>query len=198
MTPDLEAKIKDVASQKDYSERDVVYFLVESYKFLERKYDKQFGDDKYNQIKFYRNWVCHSRLHGASYIVFKDVDVLIKQEENKPSALNHVDWLDLMTNKIRDCFRSYGLLRLKENILNFLAEIGYSGEFNWEAFRTSLYEVIRDIELIIKDGDEIIFSFKCINPVAQIGDDDLNLEVSIKSRDTISFVLDDHSLEDAL
>ncbi len=196
MTRDIETKIKDVICQKTYSERDVVYFFVESYKFLERKYDKQFGDGKYNQIKFYRDWVCHSYLHGASYKVFKDVDALIKAEANKPNALGHLDWLDAMTNKIRDCFRDYGLLRLKEDIINFFPEIGYDGKFDWENFRASLYEVIRDIQLIIKDGDEIIFSFKCITPVIRVSNDDLDLEVIIKRSDKINFVLDDRSLED--
>ena len=111
----------------------------------------------------------------------------------KRDGRGHLDWQDFMTDKIRQCFRDYGFLALKKDILNFLAEIEYSGDFNWESFRANLYEVIRDISLIIKDGDEIIFTFKCVAPIVRLNNDDLNLEVVIKS-DRFSFVLDDRSL----
>ena len=108
MNKDIQSKIKDVLRQEEYCERDVVYILVESYKFLERKYDRAFGAGKYDRLKFYRNWACHAELRGDSKKVFTDFISLIAAEHSKPNAVGHFDWIDSMTKKIRECFRDYG------------------------------------------------------------------------------------------
>jgi hypothetical protein len=193
MNIDIRHKIYEVLKQDSYSERDVVYVLVELYKFLEKKYGKQFGKGKYDVVKFYRDWSCHSFLHGASYKVFVGIDALIKEEAKKPNAVGHLDWQDQMAKKIRDCFRGYGPLSLKEELLKSFAEIGYEGPFSWTSFRASLYQVLRDTSLIIKDGDDVIFEFRLMEPYARKGDDDLTLNVIIKS-EIYHFALDDRSL----
>lgn len=193
MDIDIKQKIAAALDQENYSERDIVYILVESYKFLERKYRKEFGNGKYDRIKFYRDWVCHAVLHGASYKVFIGIDASIKTEAKKPNAVGHLDWQDQTATQIRQCFRGYSPLALKEDMLQFLPEIEYSRDFHWESFRTNLYEVIRDIPLIIRDGDDVIFEFKCIRPFMPMNYDDLSINVNIKG-DIFSFVLDDRSI----
>ncbi|HET6844939.1 MAG TPA: hypothetical protein VFK06_25130 [Candidatus Angelobacter sp.] len=194
MDADILSKIKKVLEQEKYSEKDIVYFLVESYKFLERKYDKQFGTGKYDRIKLYRNWTCHAQLHGDSHKVFTDFVALIRAEKSKLNALGHYDWTDSMEKKIRECFRGYGPLALKNEALEFLAEIQYAGKFNWESFRINLYETIRDIPLIIKDREETIFTFECVAPRTKQNYDDLNLKAVIIGDTEYSLVLDDRSL----
>jgi hypothetical protein len=160
---------------------------------LERKYDKAFGVGKYDRIKFYRDWVAHAKLDRTSYKIFPGIDALIKAEMNKLNAVGHLDWQNQMSAKIRECFRDYGPLLLREDILSFFVEIDYVGKFNWESFRTNLYEVIRDTPLIIKDGDDTIFEFKCVKPFTKLNYDDLALNVVIKN-DIFSFTLDDRSI----
>ncbi len=193
MDIDIQYKIKEVLKQKHFSEKDVVYFLVESYKFLERKYDKEFGEGKYNQIKFYRNWASHATLYGDSHKVFKDIGKLIKEEMSKSDASGHFDWSNSMADRIQKSFRDYGPVNLEKDISNFFLEIEYNGKFNWESLRSSLYEVIRDIPLAIKDEDKVIFSFKCIAPITNLKYDSLNMEAVIENH-VFSFVLDDRSL----
>ena len=191
---DIREKIKDVLSQSTYSERDVVYFLVEAYKFLERKYDKEFGQGKYDRIKFYRNWTCHAQLYGDSNKVFVDFVELINAERSKLNAYGHYDWLDSMIVKIKERFRQYGPLYLKNDILEFLFEIGYNKNFNWESFRVSLYEVIQDIPLIIKDGEEIIFTFEAVEPMVGGEYNSLELRASICRNEKFFLTWDDHLL----
>jgi len=194
MDADIQSKITAVLNQERYCERDVVYFLVESYKFLERKYDKQFGGGKYDRIKFYRNWACHARLHGDSNKVFADFIALIRAEKSKPNAVGHFDWMYSMADRMREGFRNYGPLSLKNDITEFLAEIKYEGPFNWESFRANLYEVIRDIPLIIKDGEETVFTFECVRPIARQKYDDLTLKAVIIGDGEYLFTLDDRTL----
>jgi len=193
MEVDIKGKIANVLTQNAYSERDVVYILVESYKFLERKYRKEFGNGKFDRIKFYRNWACHSVIDRASDKVFTGIAASIKAEMNKPNAVGHLDWQDQTATQIRQCFRGYSPLSLKEDILQFFPEIEYSGNFHWESFRASLYEIIRDIPLIIKDGDDILFEFKCVKPFQPMNYDDLSINAVIFN-DIFSFVLDDRTL----
>jgi hypothetical protein len=191
---DITEKIKNILRQESYSERDVVYFLVESYKFLERKYSKMFGQGKYNQIKFYRNWTCHAQLCGDSNKIFIDFIALIKAEKSKPNAYGHLDWRYSMADRIKERFREYGPLHLKEEILEFLSEIKYDGDFSWESFRANLYEVIRDIPLVIKDEKENIFTFEVVAPIAGGKYDSLELRAFIIGDGGFSFTLDDRSL----
>lgn len=193
MNADIKSKIADVLREYPYSERDVVYILVESYKFLERKYRKEFGNGKYDRMKFYRNWACHSVIDRASDKIFDGIEASIKAEAEKPNALGHLDWQDQTSTQIRQCFRGYSPLSLKEDILQFLSEIEYDGDFHWESFRANLYEVIRDIPLIIKNGDAVIFEFKCIKPFQATDYDDLSINVVING-DIFSFELDDRTL----
>jgi hypothetical protein len=193
MDADIQKKISSTLQQRSYSESDVVYILVELYKFLERKYGKQFGEGEYNCIKFYRDWVCHSLLHGVSYKVFIGIDVLIKAEMKKLDARGHLDWQDQMAKKIRECFRGYGPLSLQNELLKSFSEVGYGGPFDWTSFRTSLYQVLRDTSLIIKDGDDVIFEFNLMESYARKGYDDLVINVVIK-HEIYHFALDDRTL----
>lgn len=194
MNKDIQGKIRDVLRQRKYCERDIVYFLVESYKFLERKYGKTFGEGKYDRIKFYRNWACHAQLNGDAAKVFTDFIPLIKERRNAPNALGQFDWNDSMNDKIRDRFRFYGPLHLKKEIKGFEAEIKYDGTLDWESFRMNLYEVIRDIPLIIKEGDDVFFTFECVAPPTRQKYDDLTIEATIAGMTHFYLTLDDRTL----
>lgn len=155
MDNDIKNKIKNVFGQREYCERDVVYFLIESYKFLEEKYGREFGASKYNRIKFYRNWASHAELNGDTTKVFVDFIKLIKECRSKSNASGQFDWNNSMTDEIKNRFRPYGPLQLRNEIKELQTEIGYGDIFNWESFRINLYEVIRDIPLTIKEKDDV-------------------------------------------
>ncbi|MEN9341777.1 MAG: hypothetical protein RIQ54_33 [Candidatus Parcubacteria bacterium] len=194
MDKDMQGKIRDVLKQQEYCERDVVYFLVESYKLLERKYEKAFGEGKYSRIKFYRNWACHARLNGDAAKVFTDFITLIKERRNVSNALGQFDWSYTMSDKIRDRFRLYGPIHLRQEIEEFAAEIQYNDTFNWESFRVNLYGVIRDIPLVVKEGDDVFFTFECVVPLTPQKYDDFTIAATIPGMINFSLVLDDCSL----
>ena len=83
---------------------------------------------------------------------------------------------------------------MKKDIEEFLAEIEYEGTFNWESFRANLYEVIKDIPLAIKDGEETIFTFECVAPIAPQNYDDLTLKAVIIRDTEFTFTLDDRTI----
>lgn len=194
MNIDIEAKLVGVLKQKQFSERDVVYFLIELYKFLERKYDKELGNGRYDVITFYRNWICHSYLHGDSYKIFKGFKELIKEQTSKPNALGLFDWIDSIGDKTKEYFREYSPLFLKQEIRSFLYEINYNGKFDWESFRENLYQVIVNIPLYIKDDKTILFSFECIQFIQKNRYDELEIKVVIPGVCEYHFSLDDQSL----
>jgi hypothetical protein len=98
-----------------------------------------------------------------------------------------------MAKKIRECFRGYGPLSLQNELLKSFSEVGYGGPFDWTSFRTSLYQVLRDTSLIIKDGDDVIFEFNLMESYARKGYDDLVINVVIK-HEIYHFALDDRTL----
>lgn len=180
MKPDIQDKIKQVLSQSEYCEKDVIYFLVESYKFLEGKYGKDFKEDKYySRIKFYRNWACHFIIKRDSSKIFKEIINSVRQE---PIGVDdHLIWTDVVEDKIRSCFREYSPQRLHGEIKDFLIEINYKGKFNWESFRVGLYEIVKDTYLSMIDGESEVFRFRCFDVYSgeRLKFNDLNLEVNI-------------------
>jgi hypothetical protein len=111
-----------------------------------------------------------------------------------PNAYGQLDWNYEMIDKIQDRFRLYGPLHLKNEIEEFLVEIQYNDIFNWESFRENLYEVIMDIPLIVKEGNNVFFTFECKRHPTKQKYDDLTIEATVLQSDTFSLVLDDNSL----
>lgn len=194
MTEEIEKNIIDVLKNKTHSEYSVVYCLVECYKYLERKGELK----KFDVIRFYRNWACHSHLSNDTEKVFEEVHLLIKEKtENQRFLSNPTLWRDLMTQKISESFSKYSLSILKEQIESFSHDFSNGQSIvNWENFKSELYKIIVDIPLLIftKDDREV-FRFECkrLYPPSNYKD----LEISVWAGETeFSFSIGDTKLTD--
>lgn len=157
MRNDIVEKLKGVVSNKDYSEQEVVYFFVESYKLLEQINRLS----EYPVIKFYRNWICHSSLTKDADRIFEEVYIILRaekyfsfppQEEDEPPA-----FVELLHNAYQKAFREYFFPKLREEIKKFGGEFLDNKIPKWEPFRENLYQVLIDTPLLIKKGNEELF-----------------------------------------
>jgi len=172
MTPDIITKLNDCLGIGNYSEHDVVYFLVQSYKLLERERQK----DNFPALLFYRNWACHAALYG-----YKEVFRLVIKENQ--DGFGSFECIDLAADQIVKSFSNYSFNKLKDDINSFIK--GFiksrlpSKSLNWESFREKLYEIIKDIPLIVKDGDKEVFRFECRELLKKGNFDDLRIGVEM-------------------
>lgn len=180
MKADIKGKIKKVLRQKTYSEPDVVYLLVECYKFLGEP------KNKFSVLKFYRNWACHSFLLWDTAKIFKEVHNLIKARE--PSK-------NLIVDKVRKSFIGYSFLKLEKELEEIFKLFGYKEKFNWRSFRVKLYKIICDTPLFILKNEDVIFQFKCKEIFKQLSFDDLEIAVWVKDRLFFTVALNDKKLE---
>src|SRR3989344_1065718 len=156
MKNEIIKKLKDITIQKEYSEQDVVYFLIESYKLLEQENKL----DDYDLIKFYRNWSCHSRLDKAAHKIFEEIYIIIRADEylglsqNNPSTFS-----DLIDNTVDKIFENYSFKMLKKEISRFSTNYLEEKNLEFQSFQRPLQNIIKDIPLIITKnydrGEEI-------------------------------------------
>lgn len=189
MKNDIKVKIEKVLIKNFYSEQDVVYFLVESYKFLEQEGRL----DKFRVIKFYRNWACHHLLSKNIDKIFEEVYILIKAEKYF-KKISGKPWIDLVNDEIEKSFKKFSPIKLKDEIDKFVTLFNFSVKLNWKSFREGLYGVVVDSPLLIVEKKENIFIFK-FSEVRDISKfDDLNfLAICPKNNATFLFTSNDES-----
>ena len=183
-------KIKKTLRKKTYSEQDIVYFLVESYKFLEQ--EEKSVRKKFNVIIFYRNWACHYSLSKKTMEIFEKVYILIRAREYINNPLLYID---LINKEIEKSFSEYSFTNLENQIKKFSNSFLDKEAFNWKNLRIQLYNVIVDTPLIINRNKDKIFKFILKKIADKDKFDDLEIEV-ITDRYKFSFLLDDLSLND--
>jgi len=168
--PDIKTKLKSKLSKTEYEESDVVYFLVEMYKFLEQ--ENKLKDYKF--IVFYRNWVCHSALDTNPNIdvFFSD----IKKEIISNNLGIDVDTVDKVLDHLPKTVQSFSFKKLKEDIDKFSANYLDNLTINWNIFRESLYQILigQPLKINIKLQKQIIFEYE-----ENINSGD-NLDIKIK------------------
>jgi len=154
--------LKKMVEEKNYNEKDIVYFLVESYKLIEQNELSNF-----NLIKFYRNWTCHSTLSKDSEKIFEEIYILIKAREYLNLELNEKNnneeflaFGELIQEKVSESFNNYSFKKLKSEIDKFSLEFLDGQKIQWENFKENLKKIIIGTPLVIKRKKEIIFEFK--------------------------------------
>jgi hypothetical protein len=190
MEIDIKEKIKNVLRQETYSESDIVYLLVETRKFLELN---KVGND-FDVLRFYRNWACHSELTNDAGKIFNKVSVLIMAREYVEGTKEQLKWDDLITEKIKEAFIQYSFPKLGGELKKIFDLFCYNENFNWQSFRTGLYEIIQDTPLSIKKDKREIFKFECKKVFKPLNFDDLEIHVTAGVL-FFTFALDDRSLE---
>jgi hypothetical protein len=186
MTEDIKEKIKAVLRKEHYSELDVVYFFVETYKLLERENNL----DNFKTIKFYRNWVCHSSLDKDGEKIFDEAYILIRARKYFPDDSK---FIDIMTDKIPECFRERSFSKLKGEIELFLDSFLNKEKFYWDELRKNLYSVITDTPLLIKENGKEILRFVCQRVILQGKFDELQIETRANNL-IFNFIMDDYTL----
>jgi hypothetical protein len=150
-------KLKVVATCKDFTERDAVYFFVESYKVLEQ--GNRLHD--YPVIRFYRNWICHSSLTKDADRIFEEVYVLVRAEkymsfptpeEDEPPGFH-----ELLDKVYRREFAKYFFPKLRDELVKFGEQYLDKKTPNWQLLRKQLYNILVDIPLVVRRNDEEIF-----------------------------------------
>ncbi len=189
MTQDIKDKLNNKLRSLPYTEVDVVYILVQTYKILESS-DML---ESYKTIKFFRNWSCHAKLNGDAARIFKDAYTLI---ENQNSFKDRFEFIDAFTDQISICFSKYSFSKLRQQTEESFASLGVEG-LNWEEFRKSLYGVIQDTPLIVLDEQrEEIMRFKCVDAIYDMEHDDIEIEVTTETGVNVNITTNDLALED--
>ena len=176
MTDEIIDNLKKIFSLQKYSESDIVYILVEIYKFLEQK--EKLEQTKFRLINFYRNWVCHhclDRNNSARYF-FKEIEQAITEDINLNRGEDAFDKAIVLLPKAISCF---SFLKLRLNLENFSREYLDETSIGWESFRDNLYKIIVHQPLKIKMKKELIFQY---NEVADSAVND-SLKVYLKVGD---------------
>lgn len=124
----LKQKIQKKLGQKNYSEEDVLYSLVEMGKYLERS-GKELGDpvelkvnkNDFSAIMFFRNWVAHPNIDR--YIPEK-ILVNLKNVSNKDNQETEKELFNLLVDEITK-FCKASNIEAKINWDNFFACLRY-------------------------------------------------------------------------
>ena len=166
-------KLKTKFSQKEYQESDVVYILVEIYKFLEQLEETE--RKKFKFILFYRDWICHHSLDRNSNlsVFFKIVIEDIRKNGIDP---------DRISDNLPVAIKSFSLNRLKEDLESFSKGFLDNEKLNWLNFKRHLYRVLIDQKLKIPVSRYLTFSYKeiavgIIDKTLDLSDD---IEVSLE------------------
>jgi len=67
--------------------------------------------------------------------------------------------------------------------------------FDWKRFRISLYEIIKNTPLIIREGQKEVFKFECKEIISKVDYDDLEIR-AISKNFNFNLTSDDDSLDD--
>lgn len=160
-------KLKGVVAEKDYSEQDIVYFFVESYKLLEQQ--NRLSD--FPVIRFYRNWICHALITNDADRIFEELYVIIRAEKYmsfpEPEEGEPPGFLELVNSVYRKAFSKYFFPKLKAELDVFGARYLDRNVPHWQSFRAQLYNVLVDVPLIVKRKDEEVFRLS----LEQLSDD---------------------------
>jgi len=195
MQEELVSKMKETLDKSDYSEKDIVYFLVQAYKLLEIKDKTQSAE--FRVIKFYRNWVCHAFLSRDTKEIFGEVYDHARQILDKTTILVGAGMQ--VEDEIERAFSRYSFIPLKRSIEEFSKQFLDNIVFNWGNFRVKIYSVLVDIPLKIREDEETVFEFslkKCdVLPDLPANPHDLSFEVVVGGH-KFSFDIDDFSLLD--
>lgn len=126
--PSLKQKIQDKLGQKNYSEEDVLYLLVEMGKYLERS-GKEFDDpielkvnkNGFSAIVFFRNWVAHPNIDR--YIP-ENILVNLKNVSSKDNQETEKELFNLLVGGITK-FCKASNIEVNINWDSFLARLRY-------------------------------------------------------------------------
>jgi hypothetical protein len=171
-------KLRRLTHAEQYSEQDVLYFLVESHKLLELTEKLS----RFTVIKFYRNWVCHARLSKDTEKIFDEAYIIIRAKEylNIKEESNgwNFGYHELVDKKANECFQPYSYKKLKEEIEQFSKEYLKGDTPKWRFFMQQLSHIITDTPLVIKrDGTEL-FRFQVVEVSARPPFGNLIIETS--------------------
>lgn len=143
MEDQLKTKIKAELKRGIKSESQVVYFLVEIRKLL----DKSKHAIPYNSLRLYSNWVVHVELtHAQAQNIVRKADVLYPKLI--AGTLNNADKADFSRIFSLDIFR--------EELSQFLNDkgLGSFSEPAWNTFVACFLNVIEDCPLACKAKEE--------------------------------------------
>lgn len=150
MSDDIIEKLKVQIIKDDFEESDIVYILVEMYKFLDR--ENKLSD--FEMIEFYRNWCCHYSL---------DRNPVPANFNDAKKAIDNQLALEQLSEEFfraQDKFASY---RLKENIDNFIDKflLIEKSKFKWDNFKLKLIDVIIDQPLFVRlaNNGHLLFKY---------------------------------------
>lgn len=149
MKEQIDSNLNRILGTDQWSEEEVVYFLVEIYKLIEQQNLKE----NYKVLVFYRNWVCHSSLSSADKI-FEDLVALVKIKKYLDMPRT---WKALSTRIVIESFAEYSPSLLCGEINKFLTGQGLKSEISWKKFIYSMMDVLRDVPLTIKHNGTEIF-----------------------------------------
>ena len=149
-------KLISISQKERYFECDVVYFLVESFKLLEK--EKVLSN--FDVIKFYRNWCCHSKLTSDAHKVFKEISEIFENNKHLKDQ-DPYTFSNLIDETVDREFKKYSFKILRKDIEVFSKDFLDGEIVNFQHFERPLQEIIIDIPLIItKDGDEELFKLE--------------------------------------
>lgn len=189
MNNNIKQKINNILVKNNYSEQDVAYFFVETYKLLESENKLS----KFPTIKFYRDWVCHSVISKYTEKIFYEVYILIKARKYMPDDIR---LRELGIDKIFECFKRHSFIQLKNEVNIFLNSFLDKEKLNWEKLRGELYKIIMDTPLLIKENSQELLRFECKKSIiGQLRFDELQILGTADSNIMFNFRMDDTSLE---
>lgn len=131
----LKEKIKRKLAQKNYSEADVLYLLVEIGKYLERS-EKNLGDptdmelneDDYPTVMFFRNWVAHTEKERG--VIPESVLINLKRVSGEDNQKVEEELFKLLVDEIIKFRNAIGVI--EDN----------KGEINWDSFFDCLKHIL--------------------------------------------------------
>jgi len=183
MTDEIKSNIKDILNRESHSKESTTYFLVESYKYLER--NKQLSS--YKVIKLYRNWACHSYLSSDADKIFEELYILVSAKKYISNS-DEPPWSVLVMKELQKDFANYSLNGLKKEIKRFSKNFLDDTPFlDWSSFRDNVSEVIKDIPLIIVKNKKEIFRLVCKKAPTTISP--RSLSIFLKCSDDSKFLV---------
>ena len=156
MEEDIVSKINKEVRSGLRTEKDVIYFFVESRKLLDRQGNKT----SFLTLRFYSNWVVHHEIGDLKEFetLFLELNTLVDSYINNPNTnIRH------KINSLISSFLSFSELR--KDIQKFIQEQGILSDFvdqdaRWAEFCKHLKEIILDCPLDLSKIRKIIPSSK--------------------------------------
>jgi hypothetical protein len=135
-------KLKDFVDQDTISERDVVYFLVEAHKLIERENLKT----EFKTLVFYRHWAVHIKIdHNSEFReyltgIFEGVHL---PEKKIPVEVFSFVYFDLIAKDIIAFWNRFIAVREMKTTDRF-----------FKLFRDSLLQILMDVPIYLVYGNE--------------------------------------------